>query len=44
MRIPASFMSICVRPSFYTPFNLEATENQQMINTAFGVQAQGDIR
>jgi hypothetical protein len=28
----------------YTPFNLEDTENQQMINTTFVGQAQGDIR
>jgi hypothetical protein len=28
----------------YTPFDLEATGNQQMINAAFVGQAQGDIR
>jgi replication-associated recombination protein RarA len=28
----------------YTPFALEATENQEMINATFVGQAQGDIR
>jgi hypothetical protein len=38
----ASFMSICVRPfHLYTPFDLEAAENQRMINAAFVSQAQG---
>jgi hypothetical protein len=28
----------------YTPFDMEATENQWMVNAAFVGQAQGDIR
>jgi hypothetical protein len=44
MRVLASFMSACVRPSFYTPFDLEVTENQWMINATFVDQAQGDKR
>jgi hypothetical protein len=28
----------------HTPFDLEDTENQQMINANFVVQAQGDMR
>jgi hypothetical protein len=35
---------LCEAFHLYTPFVLEATENQWMINTAFVGQAQGDIR
>jgi hypothetical protein len=34
---------LCETFSLYIPFDLEATENQQMINATFVVQAQGDI-
>jgi hypothetical protein len=35
---------LCEAFHLYTPFDLDATENQQMINVAFVGQAQGDIR
>jgi hypothetical protein len=44
MRVPASFMSVCVRRSICTPFDPEATENQRMINDAFVGQAEGNLR
>jgi hypothetical protein len=34
----------CEPLHLYTPFDLEAAENQWMINAAFVDQAQGDIR
>jgi hypothetical protein len=45
MRLPASFMSIYLCEAFhlYTPFDLEATKNQQIINTTSVGQVQGDI-
>jgi hypothetical protein len=38
------YVCVCEAFHLYTPFGLEATENQWMINTAFVGQAQGDIR
>jgi hypothetical protein len=35
---------LCKAFHLYSPFDPEATENQQMINAAFVGQAQGDIR
>jgi hypothetical protein len=35
---------LCEAFHMYTPFDLEATENQRMINTAFVGQVQGVIR
>jgi hypothetical protein len=35
---------LCEAFHFYTAFDPEATENQQIINTAFVFQTQGDIR
>jgi hypothetical protein len=38
------YESLCEAFCLYTLFDLEATENQQMINATFVGQAQGDIR
>ena len=35
---------LCEVFHLYTPLDLEATENQQMVNAAFMSQAQGDIQ
>jgi hypothetical protein len=35
---------LCEAFHLHTPFDLEDTENQQMINANFVVQAQGDMR
>jgi hypothetical protein len=37
-------MRVYVWPSTFTPFDLEASENQWIINVAFVGQAHGDIR
>jgi hypothetical protein len=42
---PSQFYEhLCDAFCLYTPFYLEATESQQMINAVFVGQAQGDIR
>jgi hypothetical protein len=42
---PSQFYEcLCEAFHLYTPFDLEATENQQMINAAFVGQVQGDIK
>jgi hypothetical protein len=42
---PSQFYEhLCEAFQLYTLFDLEATENQRMINAAFVSQAQGDIR
>ena len=41
---PSQFYErLCEAFCLYTPFDPEATENQQMVNAAFMSQAQGDI-
>jgi hypothetical protein len=42
---PSQFYEhLCEAFHLYTPLDLEATENQKMINASFVGQAQGDIR
>jgi hypothetical protein len=42
---PSQFYEhLCKAFHLYTPFNLEATKNRQMISTTFVGQVQGDIR
>jgi hypothetical protein len=42
---PSQFYKhLCKAFHLYTPFDLEATKNQQMISTTFVGQVQGDIR